>query len=146
MKKRVWRDGNHMLFESAHLTFNRQVDCISTGNVLGHVQVSFYIRPWTEVECNGRQFPEGHLRDADLAYFENRLPTEVREAVCLHAEDQSVILYEFRHWSGKEKIVHGYVITTGDKKLIRTFTTRPALKSRSVIVEATKYICEEAQA
>jgi hypothetical protein len=155
MKKVVWRNGWHMLFESDHKEFNRQVDSISTGNVIGNAQLSFYIRPKSEIECNGHPFPEGHLRNIDLGYFNDGLPNFVKETVYAHTENESVILYEFRHWArGKtnipheyvkthRKIAHGYVITTGEHHLIKAFVTGPTRKSESVIIEAVKYICDD---
>jgi|GEM_PF-2968270 len=135
----VWRDGNHMLFESGHKTFDRQVDCISTGNMIGDVQLSFYIRPKVETECNGFSFKPGHLRDFNLSMFK-QLPVVVRQRVLSLTETNGVWLYEFRHWAGEQKIVHGYVITSSDHQLLAKFITGPTSKSAQVIDEAITYI------
>jgi len=132
-----------MLFESGHKTFDRQVDCISTGNVIGHVQLSFHIRAYTETECNGFTRPPGHLRAFDLKTW--NLPIRVRDRVLKETEDKSVWLYEFRHWTGNRKIVHGYVITSYDHRLLAKFLTGPTYKSVSVINEAITYITKGEQ-
>lgn len=63
-KTRVWKkDGNHMVFDSPHKGFNKQVDGISTGNVMGDVQLSGFVRPYNETECNGFT-PLGQTRRA----------------------------------------------------------------------------------
>lgn len=137
-RETVWRDGNHMLFESGHKTFDNQVDCISTGNVIGHVQLSFHVRAYTETECNGFVRPPGHLRSFDMKKW--RLPTDVRDRVLKETETTSVWLYEFRHWTAKGKIVHGYVITSNDHELLAEFVTGPTYKSGLVINEAVTYV------
>jgi len=137
-RETAWRDGDHMLFESGHKTFDRQVDCISTGNVLGHVQLSWHIRPYTETECNGFTNPPGHLRAFDLKDWQ--LPQRVRRCVLDQTETRAVWLYEFRHWRGDVKIVHGYVVTSHDHGLIDYFVTGPTYKSELVIHEAITYI------
>lgn len=144
MKKIQWRNGNHMLFESECKTFNRQCDCISTGNVWGHVQFSQYIRPTNEVTCNGATFPPGHLRDYDLKPFRLGLFPQVRKAIMKYADKGlQTILYKFRHFNGEREIIHGFVITDAQHRLLRKFVTGPTYKSQSVIEEAIKYIAED---
>ncbi len=137
-RETIWRDGNHQLFESGHKTFDRQVDCVSTGNVIGHVQLSSHIRPYAETECNGRVWQSGHLRAFDLKNWQ--LPCHVRQCVLDMTEINAVWLYEFRHWRGEEKIVHGYVITNYEHDLLDYFITGPTYKSELVIHEAITYI------
>ena len=40
MKQVQWRTPDHQAFSGGHLTFDRQVDLITTGNVIGTVQRS----------------------------------------------------------------------------------------------------------
>ena len=139
-RKAVWRDGNHMLFESGHKTFDRQVDCISTGNIIGNVQLGFYIRSYAETKCSGQTFPVGHLRDFDLENWQ-QLPSHVRERVLRETTDKGVWLCELRHWRGEHKIVHGYILTTDDDhRLLARFRTGPTYKSDLVIDEAITYV------
>lgn len=146
MKKVEWRNPNKMIFESEHKTFNRQADLISTGNVWGGVQTSGFVRPYNQTECNGFTNPPGKLRDFDLSLWRN-MPSHVRAYVIKQTRDRSVILYEFHHktrirWGGVRWVTHGWVVTTVDYKLLRSFVTGPTYKSYSVIREAIKYIVE----
>ncbi len=144
MKKTVWRDPNHMLFESGHKTFDRQVDCISIGNVIGAVQFSKYIRPHSEISCGPNDQAPGYFRDFDLElWFDAGTPREVLRFVYLATENNPVILYEFHHHSRGRLVVHGYVVTTTDHRLLRSFVTGPTYKSQWVIDEAIKYITAE---
>jgi hypothetical protein len=144
MKKARWISGNHMLFESECKTFNRQCDLITTGNVWGVVQFSQFIRPTNEVECNGATFKPGELRDFDLKPFSLHQFPSVRKAVMEYANaGKKIILYKFRHFNGQKEIIHGFVITDANYKLLKKFITRPTYKSWSVIEEAIKYITEE---
>ena len=81
MKEKVWDNPNKMHFESPHKTFNRQCALISTGNQIGDVVTSNYIRPFAEVECNGKVNPEGHLQDWDLTKNIVKLPSHIKEVV-----------------------------------------------------------------
>lgn len=142
MKQAQWRDPNHMLVETGNKTFDRQVDAISTGNVLGHVQLSGFIRPRTRTE-NGLNtyFEPGRLRNFDLNGFAS-LPHRVREYVKSITESEAVILYEFRHWRSGRKIVHGYVITDPQDHLITKFVTGNRYKSALVIDECALYVSD----
>jgi hypothetical protein len=145
-KKKEWVTPNRMKFDSDCKTFNRQVDCISIGNVIGHVQLSGCVRPRNETECNGYDFPKRHLQEYDLCWLLKNFPNYVKEYIRKldYAEDHPLIAYEFRHWRGKKKVVHGYVVTTGSDnghKLLRKWYP-DRMKSKSVINEAVKYIAD----
>lgn len=139
MKQHEWVTPNRMKFESEHKTFNRQVDCISSGNVIGRVQLSGFVRPYKEVECNGRVNPKGHLQEYDLGWLLKDFPCYVKDYIRKHGKDKSLIGYEFRYWRGNRKHVCGYVVTTGDEKLMKYWFFN-GKKSLSVIHEAIKYI------
>jgi hypothetical protein len=145
MKKIQWRDPNHMIIETGHKEFDRKADCISTGNVLGDVQYSGFIRPENETECNGLQFPTGHLRAFDLRWWTEsvRIPWHVRDYVLAATKTKSVILYQFFHRRGEKKTVHGHVVTTPDHKLMAVIHSGPA-KSRAIIHAVLPYITEAA--
>ena len=71
MKKIEWLTHNRMKFESEHKTFNRQTQCISTGNIVSNTLLGWYIRPFNETKCNGFDFEPGNLQKADLKTFRN---------------------------------------------------------------------------
>jgi hypothetical protein len=141
MQQVKWRTPDRQAFSSGHLTFDRQVDLIITGNVIGAVQRSSYIRPVIETECNNRQFPQGQLRDFDLGGWNDvRMPASVRTYVRQATETQLIILYAFFHWRGRARIVHGWVVTSPGHHLLRSFVTGPTYKSDMVIQESLKYV------
>jgi hypothetical protein len=138
LKKIEWENSNKMKFESGHKTFDKQTNCLSTGNVISNTQLSFYIRSAKEtINPVGQEVPEGHLRDFDLRQF-NRLPSHVERFVKRVTEDKQVILYEFRHFNGNNKVVDGYVVTDTDYNHIQTFFMNN--RAYKAVIEARKYI------
>lgn len=137
---KTWRD----TFESGHKTFDRIANrhSVVTGNVLSDVQTSFFIRPYTETECNGFTREPGHLRNFDLEPFRKiGTPRHVLDYVRSVTENTPVILYRFFHHNNNgDKIVHGYVVTTTDYELLKFFVTGPTYKSHNIIAEAIKFI------
>lgn len=143
MKEIEWVNPNHMKFDSLHKTFNRQVDIISAGNVIGAVQYSSYIRPYTlTLNPVGEEKPLGYLQEWDLKWFRDLLPQEVLDTVHELTKERYGILYIFKHYSNGRRILHGAVLTDYDHRLLRKFYLRWTEKSISVIDEATKYIAE----
>ena len=141
MKKIVWANPNKMVINTGHKTFDRQCAVVSTGNVIAPTQYSFYIRPRTQTECNGFQFPVGHLRDTDMGQLDG-VPSHVRKFVKEQTETEHVILYKFFHYARGERIVHGYVVTGYNNRLMRRFYTGPTYKSCNVIDTVIEYITD----
>jgi len=144
-KEAEWVTPNRMKIETGHVTFDRQSNVVGTGNMIANTQLSFHIRPYSEVDCNGQTFPLGHLRDYDLNWFPS-LPSEVRSCIESLTERNKTILYQFHHWlSGgywgeSKRIIHGYIITDYDGRLLRKLVTGPTYKSASVIDEMAEYV------
>jgi len=142
MLKPVWRkDGMKQIINTGHKTFDRQLVCASTGNVIGGGQYSNYIRPYTETECNGFTRPPGHLQNFDLQHFS--LSDRLRSLVKKYTQDKSRILYKFYHYNGDTEITHGYVLTEGydeNYKLVDYWVTGPTYKSWLVIEGVLPYI------
>ena len=142
MKKLTWIHGNKALIETGHKTFDRQCECLSTGNVMGTCQKSWFIRPRSELECNGRVNAPGHLQDFDLGSFKN-LPGHIGDYI--KAQSKTVILYELRHWvkkpySERQKVVHAYIVTDYDHKLLRVFNVNRSAKSYAIAEWCKDYI------
>jgi len=125
-----------------------------TGNVIANTQLSYYIRPENQLECNGYTNAPGHLREFDLKNFPS-LPYHVRKVVLEATQNESAILYEIRHWVGSKirdnlrKIVHGYILTRGydtNHRFVNMFFTNPSNKSRDVIRECSLYLSNESPA
>lgn len=141
MKKAEWLNLNRMKIETGHKTFDRQANCVGTGNRIANTQFSSHIRPRSCVECNGMQFPLGHLRDYDFNWWTNpRLPLYVRKYVESVTKTKAVWLYQFHHWLKDKRIVHGYIVTDHDDGLLRKFVTGPTYKSGLVIDEMAEYV------
>ena len=142
MKKHTWDNPNKMHFESPHKTFNRQTQCISTGNVIANTQYSNYIRPYGETECNGFTNPPGHLQDWDLTknIVASTLPGQIREEIRQLTRENGGIVYNFHHWKGDRRIDNGIVLTARDHKLVKIWYLNPSWKAQAAIGEAVKYI------
>jgi hypothetical protein len=147
-RKLTYRTPNRILADTGHKTFDRMTDCVMTGNVYSNVQVSSYIRPHSETECNGHTFKPGELRESDLAPFirsgaPRQFLTKIRELT----ETESAILYKFRHYVGRREIVHGYALTrAGTHELIARLTTGATHKSSSVLDWCICYITPQTAA
>ena len=132
-----------MLFESLHKTFNKQVDSISRGNVIGDAQYSMYIRPFNETECNGMTFKNGELRAFDLKGFITLgVPNYIIEQVKNLTEDTKTILYLFKHYNKGVRVNDGLVLTTAtDKpKVVHIWYLNNRYKANSAVDEAINYI------
>lgn len=143
-KKCEWVHPNKMKIETGHGKFDRQTKIISEGNAIHDTQLSSYVRPWNETKYPvGDEHAEpGHFQKFDLKPFKN-LPQDVLDVVREHAVDESVILYEFRHWNDGQKVVHGYVVTDAQHNLIWWVVTGPTYKSYNVVQECIKYVADD---
>jgi len=142
MKHKEWINGNKMLMETAHKTFNKQCRCISTGNQIGDCVVSTFVRPRSETECNKYVFPEEELFRYDLKlYGENVEMTEVREYLYDYCKDKGAIVYKifFRDYQGR-KMTFGYIVTDTKHNLLRKFYHNHHYKTVSVIDECALYV------
>ncbi len=140
MKKHQWVNPNKMLFESEHKTFNKQCDCITTGNVWGNVQYSSYIRSVKETKCNGMDFTEGHLYEFDIAPFKRLINDyHLRYATDL-LKERGGILYMFSHISNGDRIIDGLVATDRQYNHLVTVQIAKGYKVSTILNEARKYI------
>jgi len=153
MRKVIWRNRNHMQINTGHKGFDRQCECLGTGNVWGTCQFSNYIRSYNETECNGFINLPGHLQKWDLDRFKD-IPSHVRRGVEELTAQTGGILYEIRHfgirqpYSGKQKIVHGYVLTARHDSAIpyrhlKTWMVRNGVKSNQIMAVVREYVSEE---
>ena len=147
MKKDEWATPNRMKFESLHKTFNRRVSLITRGNQIGNTVLSFHIRAFNELECNGRVNKPGHLQEYDLDNFkDSRFSPQLRgvkDFIRREGKTKKFILYVFFHYNGNRRITHGAVITDAEHNHVKSFLFNLTRKSMSVIEEARKYITNE---
>lgn len=112
------KTGTRQLVDTGWKTFDRQTNCISTGNVVSNTQFSSFVRPFGETECNGTHFHPGELLDFDMKPFKTyRIPHEVARILYDKGRDRSMILYLFRTFEGTDPVPFLWVITTKDHKL-----------------------------
>ncbi len=142
MKKPIYKPGGmRMVIDTGHKTFDHYCDLVTTGNVCSNVQTSSFIRAYSDVECNGRISPPGHLRDFDLEPF-RRLPHHVRQYIESVTMDEGAILYQFGHpRSDGHYQVDGFIITSRDYHFLRQFVINPRGGQR-ILDTVAPYICK----
>lgn len=143
MKEEIWnKRGTRIInFESAHKTFNKYIVSVFRGQCIGGGQFSLCIRPYSEKECNGHKFPEGHLRRFDLKNFSHYLNNRLINFLDENKEVR-VVLYEFYHYSKGKRVLHGHIVQNANdlsdiKIFPYPFTT---YKSESVLREAANFL------
>jgi len=149
MKKIIWsKDGMKQIINSGWKEFDKQTNCISTGNVYANTQYSSFIRPWKETECNGFSNPKGHLMDFDLKPFRSfRIPQCIMDILKNKERAEIYILYMF-FIVNKEKHVEpfGWVVTDYHYKHVTSCVTRnygqSYWKRYNALQEAINYITE----
>lgn len=106
------------VFDRAHNTGIKSFDALLrknqgtfiTGNVYGDAQFSQYVRSFNQSRCNGMDFAQGVLRQADLKSFSNARPGNSRLLLEWLRENREsyddVIVYGFRN-KGKTEAVFG---------------------------------------
>lgn len=146
MKMLEWENPNKMRFASEHKTFNRQCRQIRPGNVMGDVQLSFYIRPYHETECNGLKFEKGELQGYDLGWFsvgDAELGAELEpymDEIRRLTRENGGILYLFKHYTKGKRMLDGLVLTSQKRELIKRWYLGRNWKARDAVDKATEYI------
>ena len=108
----TWKKGgNKININTGFKSFDNYIVCISSGNCIGKGQISFYIRPYNETFCNGKENKLGCLRDYDLSMFGNLLDTTIKNKVKSITESVGCTLYAFSTKRG----VFGYIIEQNNK-------------------------------
>lgn len=89
------------------------------GNVVSPIQFSSYIRAHDVTECNGREYPPGHLRAFDMKGLD-AYPLARRLAES--APQVTTVVYVWRHnrtRSGRP-LVYGATLATSDGRILRS--------------------------
>jgi len=159
MKQPTWDNPNKMHFESAYKLFNQQTHIITHGNVCANTQLSCYIRPYMEIECNhNTNFKPGELMDFDLkcvfgeykhGYY-NELSVYMRDLIEDRNRKESLILYKFfvhsrTKGSGVQRKNIGYVLTDCNYNLLtyhlpHWYGDSTYLKRYDAIMRAIPYV------
>lgn len=143
-KSHRWDNPNKMRIESEYETFNKQCECISTGNVYGTCQLSSYIRPWNEVDNYGYTGKPGQFLQFDMQHFKVYYGKRIREIIYDPNRTESVILYQIRVWEDGQQVVIGYILTDKDYNLLAEKVVceyrKNIRKRRSALNEVKNYV------
>ena len=144
MRKEItWKNPNKMNINTGNATFDRKCKVISRGNVISSTQLSFYVRTSSNIENAGNKFEKGHLQRYDLSGLFNEwnhLRFKLGEMADKHS---GVIVYQFFHRNGKNRVDHCLIITDKNHKEITTFKKRFNEKSWNLVNEIKSYILEK---
>lgn len=145
MKKAVYNNtGSRQIVNTGFKTFDKQTNCISTGNVYANTQISSFIRPWSETECNGFTSPCGKLMNFDLRQFSSfRMPYYIREKIEDTERTESVILYLFFIRRDHKIQPLCWVLTDKNKHLITESVFNWTQKRENAMFEIIKYITND---
>jgi hypothetical protein len=129
-----------------------------TGNVSSDIQQSWHVRPFSQTECNGKQYAPGHLRDFDLMGLREKVGVVdgARHVLSwfddgskkLSAQDSSILYMVFhrtpektsRNWN---KIIHGWIHTDVYGNLLNQLELDNSPKSHLVMEKARKVFTYE---
>jgi len=145
MKQKVWDKKGNQVVKTKWKEFDEQTNYIGTGNVIANTQVSAFIRPWSQVECNNYTFPEGQLMNSDLKQFDGfRIPRNLLDVIKDKNRKDSVILYMFFTIRNKRVFPFGWVLSRRDYSTIGwqivRFPGESYIKRCSALTEAIQYI------
>lgn len=116
------KNGMKMIINTDFKEFNKQTNCISSGNAIANTQYSNYIRPYKETKGYGfTTFQEGHLQNYDLKFF-NKVTQEIRDI--LRNQEKSVCLYEFFIYRNHVKDVIGHIIVKDNEVIYKKVYNR----------------------
>lgn len=119
MEKAIFnKRGTRQIINSGWKEFDKQTNCISTGNVISNTQYSSFVRPWKDTKCNGHDFPEGQLMNFDLQFFSG-IPQSIDEYLRDEKREDSVILYKFSTYKDGRNNPFCWVLTDRNYKLIK---------------------------
>lgn len=152
-KPKFNKKGTRQLVDTGWRTFDRQTNLVSTGNVIANTQLSLFVRPFGETECNDATFRPGELLDADMKAFRYRPPDDVMGILFDKDRKDSVILYMFYTRERVGNIVGRsmavpflWVVTTEDHRLIKLRVVHrfgaQMWKRQKAAKEIMKYITE----
>lgn len=149
MKKAVFnKRGTRQIVRTGYDVFDRQTNCIITGNAICNTQVSSFIRPYSQQECNGMMFQQGHLLKTDLEWFtEFTIPQSILDVINDRERKESIILYMF-HTTHRQFGIQPFlwVVTDRSHKLIEqrvVSTGRQWIYKRiAAAMEILQYITE----
>lgn len=131
------KNGMKMILHTAFGIFNNQTNYIGSGNVIANTMYGKYIRAINDIECNGRNYEKGYLRNVDLETFD--LPNELKEYIDTIKEQ--FVLYQFHYYKNNKQIVIGYILDIN--KDFKIFNVLDSQKAISVLNTCKNILCEK---
>lgn len=99
---------------------------LGTGNVSSPTQRSFYVRARETTRCNGREWPEGDLRHADLRNFDHAAQAFFHEHQDRLEPGSDAILYElFVSRADGKRVIRGHILTDEFHRLVAAEAASP---------------------
>ena len=127
---------------TGHVIFDRRAngeDGIHKGNAITALQVSNFVRPRAQVVCNGFSFPPGALRDHDMGRFRASMPIEVQRDIAAMTEEREAIVYQFGHYVGNTRRLHGWLCTDVHGRLRKSWPDPHPVSAR-ILAEVTRHV------
>lgn len=114
-----------MKVNTEHAGFNKLANSgyVGRGNVMSGAQRSTYVRAHNSVMSPaGTKREPGYLQAFDMGTFKGyRVPRAVSECVRDHGKDQQLIVYLFKTYGARDRVVqHGWVVTDCQHKPLLT--------------------------
>ena len=150
--KKYSKNGKRQIVDTGWKEFDRQTNYITTGNAICSTQLSAYIRPWSETECNDISFKPGELLEYDLRPFlADGLPDDIKEVLRFKGRTCQRILYMFGTYPrpGMGFIPFLWVVTTAEphpRLVMSRVVISPGQRRMKRIMaadEIMKYITED---
>lgn len=138
------KNGMKMIVNSDFKEFNKQTNCISSGNVIANTMIGWSIRPYDEVECNGKKFEKGELQNSDLEGFD--IHQELRNFI--KERGTKLYLYEiFIHKEERKKVI-GWLVEENGKIIYtelehKNFSSKNLKEKGQSAIDLVKNIIEE---
>lgn len=108
------KNGNKMIINSGFVTFDKQTNYISSGNVISNTQYSGYIRKYNDIiNPVGQKVEKGHLFNFDLQYF--NISNAMRDYI--ENLNEYICLYEFSIKNKRRKNIIGWLIQRENKDI-----------------------------
>lgn len=114
------KNGMKMIIDSGFKEFDKQTNCLSSGNAIASTQYSNYIRPYYETTNPvGEKVKEGLLRDYDLKYFSlNKMTNGFQDWLNNITKKEKVIVYEYFIYRNGIKEVIGWLVQSANTNKI----------------------------
>lgn len=146
-REEFWsEDGNRMLLSTGCKKFDKQTSALMSGQQIGDTITSFFVRPHSELECNGHTFRPGQLRQSDIDRLGRDLCYSAKAWLERNAEAH-VLVHCLFHWKRRTKyvlegkVLDGAVVVDYDHNLVQIFYGNSHYKSGQVVDVCATYLC-----